>query len=117
MQSLLQINMILQVSGMTAGRAAAMLPIVVGLMSVIIGGLALRSAGSVGSGKWKAVVTLAVALVGIVLSVLHIARSSGAIGTGSGKLGAIVALVLGVIGAVLGWMALARSKRIAKGQP
>ena len=94
-----------------------MFPVAVGLMSVIIGALALRSANRVGSGKRRAIVTLVVALAGMVLSVLHIARSSGAIGTGSGKLGAIVALVLGVIGAVLGWMALARAKRITKGQP
>lgn len=117
MQSSLQINMILQVSGMTAGRAAAMLPVAVGLISAITGALALRAANRAGSGKRGAIVTLVVALVGIVLSVLHIARSSGGIGTGSGKLGAIVALVLGVTGAVLGWMALSRSKRIANGQP
>jgi Family of unknown function (DUF6223) len=47
----------------------------------------------------------------MVLSGLHLARSSGGIGTGSGRLGAIVALVVGLIGTVLGGLALARSRR------
>ena len=106
-----------QVSGgydMTPGRTASLLPVVVGLISVVIGGLALRSASRIGSGKRGAILALVAGLVGIVLSLLHLARSSGGIGTGSGKLGAIVALALGAIGAILGWMALARSRRIAK---
>jgi hypothetical protein len=102
-------------TGMTPGRTAALVPVVVGLISVIIGGLVLRSANRAGTGKRGAIVTLVVALAGIALSILHLARSSGGIGTGSGKLGAIVALVLGVIGVVLGCMALARSSRSVKG--
>ena len=101
--------------GITPGRAAALLPVVVGLISVVIGGLALRYVRRIGSGQRGPILALVVGLVGIVLSVLHLARSTGGIGTGSGKLGAIVALVLGVFGTVLGWMALTRSKRIAKG--
>jgi hypothetical protein len=116
MQSLLQIDLFLQVSGITPGRAAALLPVVLGLISVVIGRLALaRSAGRIGSRRLKAIAALMLALIGIVLSGRHLARATGDIGTGSGRLGAIVALVLGMIGIVLGWLALIRSRRIASG--
>ena len=116
MQSLLHVDLFLQVRGITPGRAAALLPAVMGLISVVIGWLALaRSAGRTGSGRLKAIIALVLGLTGIVLSGLHLARATGAIGTGSGRLGAIVAMVLGLIGVVLGGLALARSRRIAKG--
>ena len=113
--SLFQVDLFLQVSGITAGRAAAILPAVLGLISVIVGRLALARAGRVGTNKGRigAIVTLTMALIGIVLSALHLARTTSGIGTGSGKLGAIVALVLGLFGMLLGGLAFARSQRIA----
>lgn len=48
-------------------------------------------------------------LIGMVLSVVHLAGSTG-FGTGGGRAGAIVALVLAVIGIGLGGLALARSR-------
>ena len=51
------------------------------------------------------------ALVGVVIGGLALARSAGRIGTGNGRAGAIVALVVGLTGVVLGGMALARSRR------
>lgn len=114
MQNLLQVGLFLQVSGLTPGRAAAILPAVMGLISFVIGWLALAcSANQIGSGRLKAIVALVVGLTGVILSGLHLTRATGAIGTGSGRLGAIVALVLGLIGMVLGGLALARSRRIA----
>jgi hypothetical protein len=47
----------------------------------------------------------------MVLSGLHLATATGAIGTGSGKLGSIVALVVGLIGVALGGLAIARARR------
>jgi uncharacterized membrane protein len=114
MQSLLQVDL-LQVSGITPGRAAALLSAGVGLISVIIGRLALiRSARRINSGRVMGIVALVVGLIGIVLSVLHLASTTGGFGTGKGRAGAIVALVVGLIGMVLGGLALARSRRIAK---
>jgi len=116
MQSLLEVGLFLQVSGITSGRAAALLPAMVGLISVIVGWLALaRSACRIRSGRFKAIVALVMGLIGIVLSGLHLVRASGGIGTGSGRLGATVALVVGLIGMVLGGLALARFRRIATG--
>ena len=116
MQSLLQIDLFLQVSGITPGRAAALLPAAMGLISLVIGWMALaRSARRIGSGRLIAIIALTVGLIGTVLSWLHLSRATGAIGTGSGRLGAIVAMVLGLIGMVLGGLALARSQQIAKG--
>jgi hypothetical protein len=98
----------------TAGRARAMVAAVVGLISVVIGGLALaRSAGRLGTGSGRAgaIVALVMGLIGMVLSVVHLGTSTGGFGTGSGRAGAIVALVLGLIGVNLGGLALARSRR------
>lgn len=114
MQNLLQVDLFLQVGGITPGRAAAILPAVMGLISFVIGWLALaRSANHIGSGRLKAIIALVVGLIGVILSGLHLTRATGAIGTGSGRLGGIVALALGLIGMVLGGLALARSRRIA----
>ncbi len=110
MQSLLQPDL-LQVSGLTPGRAAAILPAALGLISVIIGWLALaRSAGHIRKKRIRAIVALVLALIDIILSILHLARATGDIGTGSGKLGAIVALVFGLAGMATGGLALARMR-------
>jgi hypothetical protein len=58
-------------------------------------------------------VALVLGLIGMVLAGLHLATSTGGIGTGNGRGGAIVALVLGLIGMVLGGLALARSRHTA----
>ena len=49
----------------------------------------------------------AVALVGVVIGGLALARSASRIGTGYGRRGAIVALVLGPIGLVIGGLVVA----------
>jgi hypothetical protein len=100
--------------GITKGRARALVAIVVGLISLVVGGLALaRSSGRIGSGNGRAgaIVALVLGLIGMVLSVVHLGNSTGGFGTGSGRAGAIVALVLGLIGINLGGLALARSRR------
>jgi hypothetical protein len=100
---------------LTAGRARAIVAAVVGLISLVIGGLALaRSAGLIGTGNGRAgaIVALVLGLIGMVLSVVHLGSSTGGFGTGSGRAGAIVALVLGVIGMNLSGLALARPRRL-----
>jgi len=97
------------------GRLVAIVALVVGLISVGIGGLALaRAAGRLGirNGRAGAIVALVVGLTGTVLSERHLATDAGGgIGTGNGQLGATLALVLGLIGINLGGLALARSRR------
>jgi hypothetical protein len=100
--------------GITNGRARAIVAAVVGLISLVVGGLALaRSAGRIGNGGGRAgaIVALVLGLLGIVLSVVHLGTSTGGFGTGGGRAGAIVALVLGLLGLNLGGLALARSRR------
>ena len=99
---------------LTGGRARALMAAVVGLISLIIGGLALaRSAGRIGTGNGRTggIGALVLGLIGIVLSVVHLGTSTGGFGTGGGRAGAIVALVLGLIGVNLGGLALVRSRR------
>ena len=113
MQYLFQLDILLQVYGITSGRAAALLPGILGLVSVIVGGWALtRSASHLRNGRLGAFASLMTSVIVVILSGMHLVRTAGSsIGTGSGRLGAIVALVLGLIGIVLGGIALARSRK------
>ncbi|WP_248930640.1 DUF6223 family protein [Paenibacillus hamazuiensis] len=100
--------------GLTPGRLRAIVAAVVGLISVVIGGLSMaRSAGrfGTGSGRAGAIVAMVLGLIGIALAVLHLAGSTGGFGTGNGRAGAIVAMVLGLAGLVLAGLTLARSRR------
>jgi hypothetical protein len=110
------------VYAMSAGRLGASAAAVLGLIGVVIGGLALaRPAGRFGtgsgtgsgSGRLGAIVALAAGLIGMALGGLVVATSTGGIGTGNGLGGAIVALVVGLIALVIGGLALARSRRTA----
>jgi Family of unknown function (DUF6223) len=96
------------VSGITPGRARALVGVVAGLISLVIGWRAkVRSAAGTGKGRTSAIVALVLGLIGIVLSVVHLSTSVGAVfGSGSGKAGAIFGLVLGLIGMTLGGLAL-----------
>jgi hypothetical protein len=101
---------------MSSGRLGATVAAVLGLIGVVIGGLALaRPAGrfGTGSGRLGAVVALAAGLIAMALGGLVVATSDGGIGTGNGLGGAIVALVVGLIAMVLGGLALAHSRRTA----
>ncbi|HEY8460893.1 MAG TPA: DUF6223 family protein, partial [Blastocatellia bacterium] len=65
--------------GITKGRARAIVAAVVGLISLVVGGLALaRSAGRIGAGNGRvgAIVALALGLIGMVLSVAHLGSST-----------------------------------------
>lgn len=93
--------------GLGTGRGWANLAALIGLISLVIGGFALARSALTGS-----IISLALALAGVVLSGLHIAYSTGGFGTGNGRLGAIVALVLGLIGVAVGVMGLARARRL-----
>jgi hypothetical protein len=102
------------VYAMSSGRVGASVAALVGLIGVVIGGLAMaRSAGRIdtGSGRRGAIVALVAGLIGMAVGALVVATSDGGIGTGNGLGGAIVALVVGLISMVLGGLALARSRR------
>jgi Family of unknown function (DUF6223) len=97
-----------------SGRTVPTVAAVVGLISVVIGGLALaRSTGRIGPGnrRARAIGALVLGLTSVIIGGLHAANSAGGFGTGNGLAGAIVALVLGLIGMVIGGLALARSRR------
>jgi hypothetical protein len=100
--------------GFTPERLKALGSGIIGLISIIIGGLSLaRSNGRFGSGSGRrgAVVSAALGLVCIVLAGLHLAGTSGGFGTGSGRAGAIVAIAAGLIGIVLAGITLIRSSK------
>lgn len=107
-----------QVSGITTGRARALVGAVAGLICLGVGWRAkIRSSAGNNNVRIGAMVALVLGLIGIVLSVVHLSTSAGAVfGSGSGKAGAIVALVLNLIGMTLGWLALRqRNERSANG--
>ncbi|QLQ38814.1 DUF6223 family protein [Micromonospora robiginosa] len=93
-----------------SGRFGATAFALVSLAGVVIGGLAVRRAGA---GGRRALLAVATGLVGLVLSAVHLATTTGGFGTGQGRAGAIVGVVLGLVGVGLGGLALARARRTA----
>lgn len=86
------------VKGITSGRARALVGGVIGLTSLIIGWRSRMRPSQTG-----AKLAMALGLIAIVLSVVHLSTVAGAVfGSGSGKAGAIVALPLAITGAILG---------------
>ena len=101
------------VGGITPGRARALVGMAVGLISAVIGVVAmLRASGRLGtgSGRFGAIAALTLGLIGIILGIIHLATSTGGFGTGGGRAGAIVGLVLSLIGVCLGGMGITRSR-------
>jgi hypothetical protein len=102
---------------MSAGRLGASTAAVIGLIGVVLGGLALaRSAGrhrfdtgaGAAAGLRRATVALVLGPIAIGLGGLVAATADGELGAGNGLGGAIVAIVLGLIASVLGGLARAR---------
>jgi hypothetical protein len=107
---------------MSAGRFGAIVAAVIGLIGIVISGLALaRSNGRTRSdtdidatdGARGATVAMVLGLIGMVLGGLIVSTSDGGLGTGNGLGGAIVATVLGLIAVVLGGLARARRREVA----
>jgi uncharacterized protein DUF6223 len=97
---------------LTAGRLWSVVAALLGVASVVIGGLVVaRSAGRIGTGRRGAVVALVAGLAGMVIGGVVVAAAKGGPGTGYGIVGGYVALVVGLIAMVLGGLALARSRR------
>ena len=104
------------VYGLTSRRLWATIVVALGLVGVVIGGLAVaRPAGRYGtaSGRVGAVVALAAGLIAGVNGGLVLAVANGGPGSGNGVVGGAGALVLGLIAMILGGLALVRSHRAA----
>lgn len=102
------------VQGATPRRLWATATAVLGLVSVVIGGLALRrSARGIGPGRGRkgAIITLVAGLIAAINGGLNLAVATGGLGSGNGVAGGAAALVLGLIAMALGGLALARSRR------
>jgi membrane protein CcdC involved in cytochrome C biogenesis len=107
-----QINILLQVSGLTSGRTATILPMLLGLISVIlVFTTRYNVANQYSTKRNKALIAIVAGLISIVLAGIHLAQAQGAFGTGSGKLGAIVALILAGVGLVFGIIILSRNNK------
>jgi hypothetical protein len=97
-----------------SGRLVPSLAAVVGLVSVVIGGLAVARSGRTGNGRAPTgALALALGVIGAGVGGVHAANSAGGLGTGNGLAGAVVAVALGLIGMGLGGLVLARSRRDA----
>jgi hypothetical protein len=79
------------------------------LMNTFIPSAMLVAVSGIGSGRLVPTVAALVGLIGVVLSGLALARSSGRIGASSGRLGAIAAGVAGLISVVVGGLHAANS--------
>jgi Family of unknown function (DUF6223) len=101
------------VYGLTPRRFWATAAAGVALVGVVIGGLALRRSGRIGTGggRLAAIVALAAGLIALVNGGLNLAMATGGPGTGNGVVGGAAAVVLGLIGMAIGGVALTRSRR------
>jgi 4-amino-4-deoxy-L-arabinose transferase-like glycosyltransferase len=115
LQSLLPPDLFLQVRGLTPGRVASLVPVLLGLISLIIGWTALARAGRTGSRRRNPVIALVLGGMAVIYAIIRLVRTTGDIGTGSGKLGAIIAVVLGSVGIILAFCALKRLQRMTGG--
>lgn len=93
------------------GRTAPTVAALLGLISVIVGGLALARTRRPRSGRAGIVVALVLAPISVIVGGVHGANAAGGLGTGNGLAGAIFAVALGLIGVVLGGLALTRARR------
>lgn len=96
------------VTGITSGRARSLVGGVLALASVIIGWRFRRD--SPGSRTWVGG-ALVLGILAILLSVTHLAITTGGVGTGGGKAGAVVAIVLGTAGIVISGLVLRSGKQ------
>jgi NO-binding membrane sensor protein with MHYT domain len=110
---LIQSKILLQVYGITPGRAAALLPVLLALISLIVGGITLaRSSSQPSYGQLSAIIALVISVVALYFSGMHLTRSiTEPIGSGSGRLGATVALILGLTGMIVSGLALLRLRK------
>ncbi|MCI0534784.1 MAG: DUF6223 family protein [Verrucomicrobiales bacterium] len=102
------------VHGPTPRRLWATAVALLGLGSVIIGGLALRRSSDpigIGRGRRGAITALVAGLIAAVNGALNLAVATGGLGSGNGVAGGAAALVLGLIATILGGLVLARSRR------
>ena len=97
--------------GIGSGRILPTVAAVVGLIGLVIGGLALARSRRAGNGRAWAIVAALLGLISLVIGGLHTANSAGGFGTGNGLAGAIVAMVVGLVGMILGGLSLVRSRR------
>jgi Family of unknown function (DUF6223) len=102
------------VYGLTARRLWATIAAMLGLLGVVVGGLALtRRAGRAGMApeRLAIIVAFAAGLIAVINGGLNLAVATGGPGTGNGVVGGAAALVLGLIAVTLGGLGLARRRR------
>jgi len=100
------------VYGATPRRLWATAVAALGLVGVVIGGLALRRSRRNGTGNRRVdpIVALVAGLIAIVNGGLNLAVATGGPGSGNGVIGGAAALVLGLIAMAFAAAALAHSR-------
>jgi len=107
------------VYGLTARRLWASIAALLGLLGVIVGGLALtRRAARLETApdRLAIAVALVAGLIAIINGGLNVIVATGGPGTGNGVVGGAAALVLGLTALMLGGIGLARRRRTAMEQ-
>jgi hypothetical protein len=103
---------------LTAGRLWSLVAAALGLIGVVMGGLArTRVLGGTKNHRRNAFVALWSGLAGSVIGGVVVVFADGGPGSGSGIVGGFLALLIGLIGIALGWLALKRPPRFVQGAP
>lgn len=87
------------VKGITSMRARSLVGVALSMLSLVIGWRARKRSSAGNSGRNGARIALFLGGIAMVLSVIHLNLTGGAVfGSGSGKAGAILALILSLVG-------------------
>jgi hypothetical protein len=104
------------VYGLTPRRLWATAVALLGLVGVVVGGLAVARPASrfdTRSGRMGAIAALVAGIIAVINGGLNLAIANGGPGTGNGVVGGAAAFVLGLTALALGGLALARCRRTA----
>jgi peptidoglycan/LPS O-acetylase OafA/YrhL len=97
---------------LTAGRLWSLVAAAIGLIGVVMGGLArIRALGGTKNQRRNAFLALLTGLAGSVIGGVVVVFADGGPGSGSGIVGGYLALVIGLLAIALGWLSLKRPIR------
>jgi hypothetical protein len=94
---------------LTVGRLWSLVAAAIGLIGVVMGGLArTRALGGTNNQRRNAFLALLTGLAGSVIGGVVVVFADGGPGSGSGIVGGYLALVIGLLAIALGWLSLKR---------
>ncbi len=105
--------MLIAAGGLGSGRIIPTAAAFLGLLGIVLGGLALGRPSGNRLGQFGASAAGVAGLISLIVGGLHAANSAGGFGTGNGLAGALLAIGFGTISIVISGLAM-RSRRLKR---